>query len=111
MVDEQKGFKRPGDVQKFLRLLAIATAILFLISAGLGIFGYLANKHRISDIQDSRISSCERTYLAFKQVYAPFLPPPDLRTPKQKHDIAIFYRLITNLRHQCDIQTSVPVGN
>lgn len=104
-MDQPHDFKHPGEIQKFLRLLAIATVVLFLISAGLGIFGYLANKHRINDIQESRVDSCERTYLAFKQVFQPFIPPPALRTGKQKKDIATFYVLIRNLRHNCDAQT------
>jgi hypothetical protein len=109
-MNEPNGISRPGDVQKFLYLLAVATAILFIIAILTGIFSYYANKHRINDIQDARVASCERTYMAFKQVFKPFIPPIALRTPKQKADIHTFYALIKNLRANCDLQTGV-VGN
>lgn len=109
-MSEPNELAHPNEVQKFLRRLAIATAILFVISILIATFGYLANKHRIADIQDSRVSSCERTYLAFKQVFKPFIPPLTLRTQKQKHDIHTFYKLIKELRANCNHQTQV-LGN
>ena len=40
------------------------------------------NDARISDIQNARIESCQRTYQGVKEVFSPFFPKP-LLTPQQ----------------------------
>jgi hypothetical protein len=55
--------------------------ILFSIVA---ISLYLANRHRITDVQDSRIFSCERTYHSFPEMFRPFYPREEKDwTPEQ----------------------------
>jgi hypothetical protein len=103
---EQPGQARRTAAQRALWLLVAATAVLFVCSAGIGVFAYITNNNRISDIQQSRITSCERTYEAFNQVFRPFFPPPQHRTAKQQHDLAKLHRTIRRLERHCTDQTS-----
>lgn len=59
------------------------------------------NKHRIIEIQQSRVHSCSTTYESFRQVFKPFFPPPGHRTAKQKRDLAKLDRIINKHKSKC----------
>lgn len=99
--------RKKGELQHALWALVGVTALLFAFSAGMGVFAYVANSHRINDIQQSRVISCQHTYSAFHQVFKPFLPPVASQNAQEKHDIAVFNATIRRLTRQCVKQTSV----
>ncbi len=107
--DPQPGGYRRGDAVKAVHVLVWATVLLFLVSAGIGVYAYTVNKNRIEDIQASRVSSCEQTYKAFRKVFKPFFPPKAQATPQQLTDQRKFNRRVSLLVHQCDVQTKPPV--
>lgn len=106
MNDNEKDFVHPGETQKVLHRLAIATGLLFIFSIVIGVSGYIANGHRIDDIQKSRVYSCQQTYEAFKKVFKPLIPPPELQTPKQKQDVLKFFHEAYFLKRRCSHQVS-----
>lgn len=106
MNDNEKDFVHPGETTKILHRLAIATGLLFILSVVIGVSGYVANGHRIDDIQQSRVYSCQQTYEAFKKVFRPLIPPPELQTPKQKQDTAKFFHEANVLKRRCVKQTN-----
>ena len=63
------------------------------------------NRERIRDIQESRVFSCRQTYRAFHLVFDPFLPKPEMRTPRQREDIAAFNKTVDMLIAGCGHQT------
>lgn len=86
---------------KFWRWLLIVWLAGFTIAL---IFAYNANSHRVSDIQKSRLTSCERTYEGIREVFKPFFPPPKTATPKQLADQSKFNRTIIHLKARCATQ-------
>lgn len=68
----------------------------------------IANKQRISDIQQSRLESCKSTYNSFHTVFDPFFPPKTKRTEKQKKDLLKFNRIIAKKVRECRVQVSPP---
>lgn len=68
------------------------------------IFAYDANSNRVSDIQKSRLASCERTYEGIREVFKPFFPPKGKATPKQLSDQAKFNHTINRLKTRCATQ-------
>jgi hypothetical protein len=58
-------------------------------------------------LQDSRVSSCKRTYEGIRLVFQPFLPPEEAATPQQVRNIEKFNNRITVLKANCDKQTEV----
>lgn len=93
-----------ANVQRSLRILVVATCLLFLLSAGIGLYAYFANHNRINDIQQGRISSCQRTYQAFIEVFKPVEPPPSKRTPEENARVHQFNRTIRRLQRNCSHQ-------
>lgn len=65
----------------------------------------IENRHRVEDIQRSRVHSCRQTYESFNQVFKPFFRPAKLQTPKEKHDLAKFKAIIKRLKSKCVTQT------
>jgi hypothetical protein len=81
-----------------------AWIIVFSIAA---ISLYLANRHRITDVQDSRVYSCEKTYQSFPEMFRPFFPREQSDwTPEQ---VTNFNKLTTRaneLAKRCRHQVS-----
>lgn len=94
------------QVRKSYYLLVGATVGLYLAVVGLFIVGWISNNNRISDIQKSRVASCERTYKGISEVFAPFIKPPGKRTTQENKDIHTFEATIHRLQAKCDIQVS-----
>src|SRR4051812_37783217 len=53
----------------------IVIGIWIVLFSGTAIALYYANRHRINDVQKSRVESCQRTYSSFLTVFRPFFPP------------------------------------
>lgn len=85
-------------------LLVIAMIVGFAKLSHLG----TQNQERISDIQRSRLESCETTYTSFHVIFDPFLPPKGHRTAKQKHDLAKFNAIIDKKIKECRHQVTPP---
>lgn len=62
------------------------------------------NKHRITEIQDSRTESCKTTYDGIGNVFRPFFPPVP-RTEKQQEQLDKFNNKIKELKAGCTKQT------
>lgn len=76
--------------------------------AGMGLtFALLSINKRQDEIQHARVESCERTYQAFREVFAPFLRPPEVRTPREQARIAVFNQTVERLKNQCAEQVGV----
>jgi hypothetical protein len=88
-----------------LRTLVVMTAILFVISCSIGVYSYVANGNRVSDIQTNRLSSCIRTYDSFDQVFRPLFPP-NPRTPVERRQLHKFEATINRLKRSCREQVS-----
>jgi hypothetical protein len=71
------------------------------------ILGIRANTHRISDVQASRIESCERTYEGIRTVFKPFFPDPKTADSTQLRNLIRFNNILDRLKRQCDTQTRV----
>lgn len=67
------------------------------------------NKKRITEIQDSRVASCKRTYDAIEDVFSPFFPKPP-RLQEQEENIRKFRHLIDQYRKGCIEQTKPDEG-
>lgn len=61
----------------------------------------IENSKRISEIQASRIESCQTTYEGVRKVFRPFFP----KDPKQKALIVKFNSVIDGLVAGCESQT------
>lgn len=85
--------------------LFLATLGLYLALGVLLVLGWVANSHRIHEIQSSRTVSCERTYEGIREVFRPFFRPPDKSTPKEKADQLKFNITIDRLKKNCSKQT------
>jgi hypothetical protein len=86
-------------------IMTLATVGLYLALGVLGIVGYIANSHRISDIQQSRLVSCQRTYEGIREVFSPFFLPANKETPKQAENRHKFNTTINRLKEGCSHQT------
>lgn len=66
-----------------------------------------ANRHRIHDIQASRLHSCRETYHAFLIVFRPFFPGTSEEhwLKKQRHDWEKLRSRVSFLVRQCSEQT------
>jgi hypothetical protein len=82
-------------------VIVLATLILLLYA-----IGFNTNRNRIADIQNSRIASCQTTYNAFRQVFAPFLSNHPL-TQGEKNDLVRFYENIDLLIAGCKNQVNI----
>jgi hypothetical protein len=102
--------KSRGDLQRALWAVAFATAALFLFLVALGTYAYVANTHRINDIQNSRLHSCQQTYEAFHKVFDPLIPPVKDQSEKEQADIAAFNKEIKKLINSCARQTNAERG-
>jgi hypothetical protein len=60
------------------------------------------NQNRIDDIQNNRIRFCQKVYTAIGEVFEPFVPPPELRTPEQQENILAFNERISTLTNECN---------
>ena len=67
------------------------------------------NQARITDIQTTRIESCERTYEGIREVFSPFFPKPPL-TQQQLNNLERFNKTIADLRAGCVNQTGQEGG-
>jgi hypothetical protein len=65
----------------------------------------LANRHRINEIQESRVSSCKRTYSGIRDVLRAFFPVAKKRTHVERTAISKLNRTIFVLRRSCKRQT------
>lgn len=89
----------------FITITVLFTLVLILYAAG-----YNTNKHRINDLQASRISSCQTTYSAFIKVFAPFLPTDEEQakmSQKQKDRLNRFFNKINELVLGCSKQVEL----
>lgn len=68
------------------------------------------NKHRIFEIQDSRVESCKGTYRGIREVFKPFFPAAP-RTKEQQADLDKFNRTIAHLQKGCVKQTKTKVDH
>lgn len=89
--------------RKIRRAFIILTIIFFLILCGFAAVA-LANRHRVDEIQDSRVKSCQTTYDGIREVFTPFFPDPP-RTPEQIDNLNKFNDTIDKLRNRCEVQT------
>jgi hypothetical protein len=64
--------------------LPVVIALGVIVFVGVILYANRQSDQRISDIQASRIASCQFTYGAFLEVFEPFFPPPEKRTAEQK---------------------------
>ncbi len=62
------------------------------------------NSDRITDIQQSRIESCERTYEGIREVFRPFFPKHPTNQ-RQIDNVETFNTTINNLKKACTKQT------
>lgn len=62
------------------------------------------NRNRVDEIQQARLSSCERTYEGVREIFKPFLSAPPA-TAKQKKDRALFNSTVDELKANCAVQT------
>ena len=84
----------------------ILTAWIVLFSAtSLGT--QIQNRHRVDEIQQARIASCQRTYEAFIEVFEPFFPSGPEATPDQLIRTQNFKDLINDKKANCGRQTQV----
>lgn len=98
----------PPDLQRIrrhdLHIVITLMAFAYLV-IGVGISSsFYANGNRVSDLQRSRVESCERTYEGVRLIFKPFLPPAGTRTPKQQRDLKRFNDRVDNLKARCDEQ-------
>lgn len=91
-----------SSVRKALRKVAAATAVLYAISTGIGIYAYFSNHDRINQIQASRLESCRRTYASFAQIFDPFIPKNQTPAAEKKTDE--FEAIIARLERRCAAQ-------
>jgi hypothetical protein len=61
------------------------------------------NRHRITDIQEQRIRSCQLTYQSIYDVLQPFFPKGNT-TPKQRADQVKFEEIIRDKKKGCTKQ-------
>lgn len=66
------------------------------------------NSKRIDEIQNSRISSCKKTYRGVRDVFRPFFPKKP-RTVSQKKLVTKFDGVVKRLVRGCEKQTR-PIG-
>lgn len=62
------------------------------------------NNARVTEIQESRTSSCRQTYEGIRQVFKPFFPPPP-RTKEQQDSLDLFNETIDGFVAGCTEQT------
>ena len=62
------------------------------------------NNERITDINQSRLESCQRTYEGVRQVFNVFFP--DAPKGQEKKDIRKFNRRVDALKRGCERQTA-----
>lgn len=67
--------------------------IFMVVFGAVAIFGIYSNTQRIHDIQQSRLTSCQRNYITTREIFKPFFPPKKHRTAKQAGDIKRFIKL------------------
>lgn len=83
------------------RKIRHAFIVLTLVFFGiLGGFAYI-----IADIQRSRESSCEQTYISIREVFTPFFPP-EPRSKRQQERVDQFNSTIDELRKGCGDQVN-----
>lgn len=87
-------------------LFAFGVTTLCFFATLLGFMFLLRqNRNRIEDIQESRITSCQRTYLAFEEVFNPFFPSKEVATKKQLDELERFHQQVVKLVGDCQYQT------
>jgi mannitol-specific phosphotransferase system IIBC component len=74
------------------------------ITAAFVVMGVIL-KSQQDAIQQSRVTSCQKTYESFRDVFSPFFQPPAKRTVQQQHDIDKFNRIIDKKKAGCGRQT------
>lgn len=77
--------------------IAIFTAIVF--------YSIWQLRSQNSNIQHSRVRSCQVTYRSFRDVFEPFFRDPKVQTLKEKLDQAKFEAIITEKIKGCSTQT------
>lgn len=67
------------------------------------------NRNRISDIQQSRVFSCQQTYRGVEEVFRPFFPSKEAATREQLNDLEKFHQQVLKLVAGCKHQTNPQV--
>lgn len=87
------------------RWLAVSACFLII---GIGfVLTVRQLRHTDNEIQQSRRESCVQTYGAFVDVFLPFFPSPEKRTPKQNRDLQTLQSKVKELQTHCSTQTGV----
>jgi hypothetical protein len=83
-----------------------AIAVWIIAFSVVAVLMYTANRHRINDIQQSRVYSCVQNYNGLAKVFEPFRPPGDNpNTPRNEaDDFRKFDNTIRRLKRQCVAQ-------
>lgn len=89
----------------FWQKLNIIFLLVFTLSL---IWAWNANQNRITDIQKTRLQSCQRTYQSYFQVFGIFF----IKNPhgKQKHDQEKFTAVVNKKIAGCAKQTGTVSG-
>lgn len=93
-------------VKRDFHIFVAAVALLYVVIIALGAITYIANQHRIDDINSSRTSSCRQTYEGVREVFLPFFAPPEERTAEQKKNYKLFNDTINERKQNCGKQTA-----
>jgi len=94
------------DIGRWIVFNALATVVLLLIILGIAGVGWYSNRQRIADIQQSRVTSCEKTYGAFLDVFRPFFPRERTDwTPEQARNWGRLATVVDTLVARCHQQT------
>lgn len=86
-----------------IKVSFILVVIIFTLILSLYALGYQTNRNRISDLQTSRVSSCQNTYSSIPGLAAPFLPKEPL-TIYEANQLRLFYEHVDTLVAGCVLQ-------